>query len=126
MTALRKSQMTVDEYLDWSQGQEGRWELIDGEPTAMSPERVIHAKVKFAASLALREAIKRAGAPCETLPDGMTVRISKTTAYEPDAIVRCGAPLPDAAIEVPDPMIVVEVVSPSTAARDFGEKVDGY
>ena len=37
-TALKR--MTVDEFLLWAEGQEGRWELHDGAPVMMSPERV--------------------------------------------------------------------------------------
>ena len=45
----------------------------------------------------------------------MTVRIDETTAYEPDAQVYCGQKLsPAAAIEVPEPVIVAEVLSPSS------------
>jgi len=33
-TALK--QMTVDEFLSWAEGREGRWELHDGVPVMMS------------------------------------------------------------------------------------------
>jgi Uma2 family endonuclease len=126
MPGLRKPHMTVDEYLPWSEGQGGRWELIDGEPVRMEAERVAHLEVKLAATTALVEAIRRAKLPCQVLPDGAAIRISKRTAYEPDALVRCGPRLPDKALEIPDPVIVVEVVSPGTAGRDYGEKVECY
>src|SRR4051812_6600060 len=126
MTALRKTQMTVDEFLSWSEGQEGRWELIDGEILKLEAERAAHARVKFAASIALREAVHRAKAPCEVFPGGMTVRIAQGTAYRPDVLVQCGPRVPGKALEVGDPVIVVEVLSPGTAARDYGDKVDGY
>jgi Uma2 family endonuclease len=42
----------------------------------------------------------------------MTVRIDKETAHEPDALVYCGAKLSSNAVEVPSPVIVVEVLSP--------------
>jgi Uma2 family endonuclease len=58
--------------------------------------------------------------------DGATVRISKATAFEPDVMVRCGPRLPRGTPEISDPVIVVEVLSPSSAARDYGEKVEGY
>ncbi len=60
------------------------------------------------------------------LPDGMTVRVDETTAYEPDALVYCGAKLPPRAVEVPDPVIVVEVLSPSTRRVDASAKLAGY
>jgi Uma2 family endonuclease len=74
----------------------------------------------------LARAIGDAGVPCEAYPDGMAVRVDADTVYEPDASVRCGAPLDDEAIELVDPLIVVEVVSPSSGRRDSGGKLEGY
>jgi Uma2 family endonuclease len=64
--------------------------------------------------------------PCEAYPDGMSVRVDADTVYEPDALVRYGTPLDDDAIEIADPLIVVEVVSPSSGRRDSGSKLEGY
>jgi Uma2 family endonuclease len=52
--------------------------------------------------------------------------VNDRTVYEPDALVRCGPPLPADAIEVADPVIVVEVVSPSSRGIDCGVKLAGY
>lgn len=42
MTALPKhDKMTGDEVLAWAETQDGRWELFNGVPVAMSPERAI-------------------------------------------------------------------------------------
>ena len=60
------------------------------------------------------------------VPDGATVRVSETTAYEPDALVYCGPKKPSSAIEVPDPVIVVEVLSPGTRHIDLAAKLEGY
>jgi Uma2 family endonuclease len=90
----------------------GRYELHAGTVYAMAPERAGHAAAKFAVQTALRSGIRRAGLPCHMLPDGMTVRIDQQTAYEPDALVYCGPKIPDASVEVPDPVILVEVLSP--------------
>jgi Uma2 family endonuclease len=126
VTALPKHKMTVDEYLAWAQGQPGRFELYAGVVYAMTPERAGHATVKFAVQTALRSAIRRSGLACHMLPDRMTVRIDRDTAHEPDALVYCGQKLPDSAIEVPNPMIVVEVLSPSTRHIDASAKLAGY
>ena len=56
----------------------------------------------------------------------MTVRIDEATAYEPDALVYCGSKLSPAAIEVPNPIIVVEVLSPSTRHIDLSAKLVDY
>jgi Uma2 family endonuclease len=59
-------------------------------------------------------------------PDGMTVRVDAGDAFQPDALVVCGRlPAPEA-VEIANPVIVVEVPSPATAARDHGAKLEGY
>lgn len=118
--------MTVDEFLAWAETQEGRYELHNGEVFSMAAERMIHAEKKFAVQSALQAGIKEAGLPCFMLPDGMTVRISNETAHEPDALVYCGPKLPANAIEVSHPVIVVEVLSPSTRRIDASKKLAGY
>ena len=92
----------------------------------MAPERVNHALAKGQAWLALRTAIAARGLACQALPDGASVRIDDRTVYEPDALVRCGPPLPGDAIEAPDPIIVVEVISPSSRGIDAGVKLARY
>lgn len=118
--------MTVDEFLEWAEAQDGRYELYEGRVYAMSPERAAHAEAKFVVQSALQEGIRKAGLPCFMLPDGMTVRISNDAAYEPDALIYCGAKLPADALEVPNPIIVVEVLSPSTSRIDATRKLAGY
>jgi Uma2 family endonuclease len=118
--------MTVDEFLAWTEAREGRYELFDGVAYAMSPERAGHAEVKLAVAKALGAAIARAKVACWVLPDGMTVRVDRYTAYEPDALVYCGPKLPSSAVEVPEPVIVVEVLSPSTRHVDASAKLAGY
>jgi len=126
MTALPQHKMNVDEYLAWAEGQPGRFELYAGNVYAMAPERARHAETKYALQTALLSAIKRAGLPCHMLPDGMTVRIDDSTAHEPDALVYCGPKLPPSALEVPNPIIVAEVLSPSSRRIDPTLKLAGY
>src|ERR1700731_4553119 len=98
MTALPNHRMTVDEYLAWAEDRPGRFELYAGIVYAMARERAGHAEVKYAVQTALLTAIRRAGLPCHMLPDGMTVRVDASTAFEPEALVYCGTKLPPSAI----------------------------
>jgi Uma2 family endonuclease len=131
-TALKL--MTVEEFLPWAEGKEGRWELHDGVPVMMSslnpvmtaPEQAAHARTKFRAAKTLDGAVARAGLTCEVFTDGMAIRVDARTTYEPDASVACGLPVPADAVEIDNPVIVVEVLSPSTAAIDHGRKLSGY
>lgn len=56
----------------------------------------------------------------------MTVEIDEDTDYEPDALINCGDPIPDDAIAAPNPVVIVEVLSPATRAVDAGGKLADY
>src|SRR4051812_19495740 len=126
MGALPNHKMTVDEYLAWAEGRPGRFELYAGTVYAMSPERAVHAQVKFAVQVSLQNGIAKAGLACQMLPDGMTVRIDRDTAHEPDALVYCGPKVAPHSVEIPNPVVVVEVLSPSTKHIDASLKLQGY
>jgi Uma2 family endonuclease len=118
--------MTVDEFLGWIEGREGRWELFEGELVEKRPERPAHTETKREAASALKSAIRNMGVPCHVTKDGAIVRISASSAFEPDAVVYCSPRVPSEAVEIPEPVIVVEVLSEATAARDHGPKLTGY
>jgi Uma2 family endonuclease len=123
----KQSFFTADEFIAWAlQQPTGRFELESGAVVAMAPERADHATAKGNAFMALRSAIRARGLICQAFPDGMSVRINDRTVYEPDALVRCGPHLPGDAIEANDPVIIVEVVSPSSRGVDRGVKLAGY
>lgn len=115
-----------DAFLAWAEQRDGRWERHDGVVQAMAPERVNHTRVKYAAWAALKAALREAGLPCEVLGDGVTVEIDERTDYEPDALIICGDRVDGVRTGVTNPVVVVEVLSPSTAQRDIGVKLDGY
>ncbi len=118
--------MTVEEFLAWAEDRPGRHELGRGEVIAQAAERAAHWEVKLATHVALLAAIKAKALPCHVVPDGATVRIDEATAYEPDAMVYCGPKPPPSALLVENPVIIVEVLSPSTGRRDQGRKLADY
>lgn len=136
MIALPKHKMTVEEFLAWAEAQPkeaGKFELWDGEVIVkhgpvgqMNAERSQHWEVKGATFAALREAIKRAGVPCFTAIDGASVHFANDKLVEPDVLVYCGEKVPRDSIVVPNPLIVVEVLSPSTSQMDLSAKLQGY
>ena len=127
MEQPKPTEFTADEFIAWALEQPtGHFELDNGIVVAMAPERASRNQAKLNAAIALRDAIGARGLPCRVMTDGMAVRIDDRTVYEPDALVRCGPPLPGDAIEVADPTIVVEVVSPSGRGVDRGVKLASY
>jgi Uma2 family endonuclease len=126
MSALAKQKMTVDEFLAWADGREGRWELSGGMPVCMSPERAAHGETKFSAGTAFKAALKKAGIKCQAFIDCLANRVDQRTTFQPDLVVNCGEQPGPQALEAPNPVIAVEVLSPSTRAIDLGLKVRRY
>jgi Uma2 family endonuclease len=136
MIALPKHKMTADEFLVWAEAlpkEAGRFELWDGEVIVkhgpvgqQQAERSQHWEAKGNIFSALREAIKKAGLTCFAVLDGASVRLKNERLVEPDTLVYCGAKVPRGVLEVPNPVIIVEVLSPSTSKYDMGDKLAGY
>lgn len=136
MTGQPASQrMTVAAFLEWvARRPEGeRWELIEGEPVptrgptpahAMAAETVMHARIKRRLDHVLSEGLAKQDLECEVFVSGPKVQIDANTAFEPDVVVTC-AKVPDGLL-VPEPLIVVEVLSASTRDRDLTIKLAGY
>jgi len=127
MNIVLPTRLTVDEFLAWAVRQkEGKYELVDGVVIMQQAQKWAHSKVKFQVAIVLRDAIRKAGVACYVAADGPTVPISKHKAFVPDALV---APLPEPEfddLEIANPIVVVEVLSPSTARMDATTKLRGY
>ncbi len=93
---------------------------------AMAPERAEHGDVKRRVANALEAAIKSNGLKCQAFVDSLGVKIDDETVFEPDALVNCGERVPRASLIAPTPVIVVEVVSPSSERRDLALKFKQY
>lgn len=118
--------MTREEFRRWAMDQGRRYELVNGSPIAMAPERLGHARLKARVWRAFDQAIAERGLPCEALPDGVTVVVDEVTQYEPDTVVHCGPRDPDDDLAVSNPVIVVEILSPRTQGIDTGTKLIDY
>jgi Uma2 family endonuclease len=118
--------MNVEEYLVWSEGRQGRYELVGGEVVAQASERAAHWKTKLATHVALLSAIRKTGLPCHVVPDGGTVRIDDSTAFEPDGMVYCGKEVAPSSLIVENPVIIFEALFRSTGSIDKGRKLVDY
>lgn len=119
--------MTADEFLRWYERQDsGRYELENGRVVMQQSQNFGHLKAKNQILRALEDAIVDAKAPVFAMPDGATVRVDDGRVYEPDALVALLPEPPPETIEIPNVIVVVEVVSPSSEKRDCVEKARGY
>jgi Uma2 family endonuclease len=113
-------------YRRWCEAQpRGRFERVEGRIVAMAAERIGHVRIKTKVYQALDRAVAAAGIDCEALPDGVTVETDDSD-FEPDAMVNCGEPIADDEVAAPNPVIVVEVLSPGTISTDTTKKLIGY
>jgi Uma2 family endonuclease len=113
---------TYEDYRLW----EGRWEIIDGIPYAMSPSpSVRHQWVTGNIIGELRNALKlsECNKNCKVL-NFIDVKITDDTVVQPDASVVCGE-TGKFFLDFPH-VIAVEVLSPSTQIKDRNAKFDRY
>src|SRR3954452_25315321 len=112
--------MTVDEFLAWDDGTDIRHELANGVIRAMSPPAGPHAAVMVNAIIVVDGAL-RDRRPCRALAEA-GVRIDEHTMWQADVAVTCK----EITRETIDPLLVVEILSPSTRTHDLGRKLNDY
>ena len=122
-----RPRMTVEQYLAWAQTQpDAHYELVDGVPCKMSPERTSHAWVKGAICRVFEGAIGKSGLSLLVFPEGPTIVTGQSRAREPDVVVHSAEGIDWDAMILERPIILVEVTSPSTVKIDTGTKVGEY
>ncbi|MDZ7589162.1 MAG: Uma2 family endonuclease [Rubrivivax sp.] len=117
--------MTADEFLAWDSTQTIKHEFVRGEVFAMAGAHEAHVTAMGNVYNALRQHLK--GSPCRTFLTDMKLRVEAADAfYYPDVMVTCSAADAADPLIKREPVLVVEVLSPSTAAYDRGEKFAAY
>lgn len=117
--------MTVEEYLEWESRQEVRHEYVNGEVLAMTGGTIPHNDIALNLYSALRPPLRSRG--CRINVSDVKVQVSPDSPYYyPDVIVSCDARDLNARKFIQSPKLIVEVLSPSTEARDRGEKFIYY
>ncbi|OAB58843.1 hypothetical protein AY600_09170 [Phormidium willei BDU 130791] len=117
--------LTPQEYLDWEAQQDYRYEYIDGEIIAMTGGTIPHNDLALNFYSALRPFLRERG--CRANVSDVKVEDSKNERYfYPDLVVTCDAEDLQAQRSVKHPTVIVEVLSPSTAAGDRSTKLKCY
>lgn len=125
-TTPRQVHHSYAEYLALEDESPVRHEYLDGEIYAMAGGSPDHAALAAAIIGALRGALPPG---CRVFTSDLRIRILETgLSTYPDAAVVCGRTLraPDDPMAVVNPMVLVEVTSPSTEEYDRGEKLRHY
>lgn len=120
--ALRKI-MTQQEFFNWAEAQDARYEFDGFQPVAMTGGNLGHSRVIRNVNRQL--ANRLAGSGCESLgPDAGVATVGDTVRY-PDAVVSCTKSGNQDRV-VPNPVVVFEVVSPSSVRTDRVTKLREY
>lgn len=118
---------TYDEYLALDEASNVKLEFYSGDIYAMAGGTPEHAALCLQVASSLN--VQLEGKPCRVYGSDLRIRVLATgLATYPDVIVVCG-PLerdPEGRNTVLNPTLVVEVLSPSTAEYDRGEKREHY
>jgi Uma2 family endonuclease len=118
-------QMTLAEFLRWEDGTDTRYELIRGAPVAMAPPARAHG-VLCARLGGLIDAGLRSRRPCTAQAEAGVVPPGRNdTFYVADLAVTC-RPYERGEQLVKDPILLVEILSPSTERHDRRTKVPAY
>ena len=117
--------MTVDEYLEWEARQEMRHEYVNGEIFAMTGGSIAHNDIALNLYRILRPHLRPRGYRVNVA--NVKLQLSSSSAYfYPDVIVSCDSQDMNARKFIQHPKLIVEVLSPSTEAKDRGEKFTYY
>jgi Uma2 family endonuclease len=123
MASRAPQRMTLAAFLEWDDGTDRRYQLLDGVPVMMAPAAEAHGELAAALAGEIRSRVKR---PCRVISEaGITVEGRSDTYYVADLAVTC-APREPGRRMVAEPVLIVEVLSPSTELIDRLRKLADY
>ncbi len=123
--AYRK--ITADEFLSMDFGSDRKFELANGVIVSMAVGTEPHSWVQGNVHNWLRNRLR--GGRCRLYNSEMAVRINETDVRYPDVSIYCDQPAREelrSTKALSEPTVVIEVLSPSTASLDQGEKLAEY
>jgi Uma2 family endonuclease len=107
--------MSLKQFLAWEERQELRYEFDGIKPIAMNGGTIAHAAIQ--ANLVTKLKIRLKGKPCRPYGSGLKIEVAGRIRY-PDAFVMCTPASPSATV-VSEPVVIFEILSPSTAKDDL-------
>ena len=119
------NRITAQEYLEWEATQDIKYAYVDGEVFAMTGGTIPHNQIALNLASALKAHLRGKG--CLVLMADVKVEVSaKGPYYYPDVMVSCDPRDRNAIKLIRYPSLIVEVLSPSTADYDRGDKFTRY
>ena len=127
MTAQPKRSISEQEYIDFERASTSKHEYYDGHIYAMTGASRIHNLIAGNTLATLHGQLRKK--PCQIFPSDMRVKVTRTglNTY-PDIVIMCGEPqfTDDALDTLINPLVLIEILSPSTERYDRGMKSQNY
>lgn len=127
MIAQPKPYRTEQEYIQFERASIGKHEYFDGQIYAMTGASRIHNLIAGNTLAMLHRQLRKK--PCEIFPSDMRVKVTRTGLYTyPDLVIICGKPefTDDTLDTLINPLVLIEILSPSTERYDRGMKAQNY
>lgn len=125
---VSKQKYTLEEYLELDKNSEEKYEYFDGDVFDMAGGSPNHARLGFDIGALFSQKLK--GRDCEAFNSDMRIKVPAALPYRyPDVSVVCGDPVFEelnGQEMLVNPVLIVEVLSPSTAAYDLKDKFTAY
>jgi Uma2 family endonuclease len=113
----------IEDFLAFDDGTDTRYELLRGRIVAMAPPAEAHGEIVSRLVMAIGGNLQP---PCRVIAEaGILLPDRADTYYQADLAITC-APRRPGQVWVVDPIVIVEVLSPSTAASDLERKLPDY
>ena len=129
MTITTKPKLTFDDYLQYNDGTDNRYELVHGELKRMNPPTFQHVLIAKFLERMFDFEIERIGLPWVALRE-VGVRTEDNSSRLPDVCVvpleQVEALMYNAAVLQISVPLVVEIISPSSSTEDYKEKLAEY
>lgn len=123
--AVEKLHFGFDEYMEWESARPDRHEYVAGEVFAMVGVRQVHSIITLNIATELKQQLK--GKPCRPHVVDMKLYVSEVDAcFYPDIMVTCDERDAKADLYLEHPVLIIEILSESTAGYDMGLKFEFY
>jgi Uma2 family endonuclease len=123
MASHAPQRMTLAAFLEWDDGTDRRYQLLDGVPVMMAPAVEAHGELAAALAIQIGTRLKR---PCRVISEaGITVEGRSDTYYIADLAVTC-VPREPGRRMLAEPVLIALVLSPSTELIDRLRKLADY
>jgi len=127
--AIQDENWTLSDFaeMEMNAPRDERWELIGGRIwRMMTGGTAAHNEIVLNLATAIHAALRGGGLPCRVYTENVkVVNAAAGLSAFPDLFVRCGERQPDQS-EFDDPLVIVEVLSPSTRGKDTTVKARAY